>query len=153
LLILNKNEHSIIQEKLNHFNISKSKTKVISSSFTDVYKYLNIANASLFFIKQSYSKQASAPTKFAENVACHLPSITNSGVGDMEYYLTSYNVGELFDLSQLENNPEYIANRILKKIEKWEYPAPEFEKLFNEHFNKDNAVEKYSKIYSWLISK
>jgi hypothetical protein len=115
--------------------------------FEKVNLFLNIADYSIFFIKPSYSKQASAPTKFAENVACHLPSITNKGVGDMEYYLTQYKVGKLVDLDNIN------YEEVLSFIKKPDIVDEDFDKLFNEHFDKKMAVEKYNAIYKRLINE
>jgi len=149
-IILNKNEHDFINKKLQEYKIDKSKVILKSVPFEKVSQFLNISDYSIFFIKPSYSKQASAPTKFAENVACHLPSITNKGVGDMEYYLTQYKVGKLIDLENI-NYEEY--EEILKFIEKPDINENDFEKLFNEHFDKKMAVKKYDNIYKRLINE
>jgi len=146
-IILNKNEHDFINKKLQEYKIDKSKVILKSVPFEKVNQFLNISDFSIFFIKPSYSKQASAPTKFAENVACHLPSITNKGVGDMEYYLTLYKVGKLVDLENIN------YEEILKFIEKPDINEDDFEKLFNEHFDKKMAVEKYNDIYKRLINE
>jgi len=147
-LVLNINEKEFILEKLDKYKIDKNRVKILSASFDDVYKYLNIANASIFFIKPTEGKQASAPTKFAENVACYLPSITNSGVGDMEYYMTKYNVGVLLDLKQIEKDTLSIAEEIFQHIQ--EIDKESFDILFQEHFDKNIAIKKYNKIYKNL---
>ncbi len=149
-LILNKNEMDFIEKKLDENKVDKNKVQITSSSFDEVHKYLNIASASLFFIKPTEGKQASAPTKFAENVACHLPSITNSGVGDMEYYLEKYNVGWLVELKRVEEEKELYASKILKDIKKNSFSNDDFENLFKTHFDKKIAIEKYNTIYKQL---
>lgn len=153
LLVLNKKEHSFINEVIDKYNLPQEKVKITSSSFDEMYKYLSIANASLFFIKPSYSKQASAPTKFAENVACYLPSITNTGVGDMEYYLKRYDVGYLVDLPNLDKNLSNIAEDIINKMEDEIIDENIYIELFSKHFDKEMAVRKYNEIYLNLIGK
>jgi len=152
-LILNKKEHSFIKKITSQYQLLADKIKITSSPFDEMYKYLNIADASIFFIKPSYSKQASAPTKFAENVACHLPSITNIGVGDMEFYLKQYNVGFLVDLSKLNDNLKDVAREILEQLEHQPFKKDDYQKLFNQHFDKDRAVQKYQVIYKQLNVK
>uniref|UniRef100_UPI0035658781 glycosyltransferase n=1 Tax=Sulfurovum sp. TaxID=1969726 RepID=UPI0035658781 len=112
-LVLNKNEHPFVEKILDNYLLKREHVKVASCSFNEMYKYLNIADASLFFIKPSFSKQASAPTKFAENVACRLPSVTNSGVGDMGFYLEQYKVGMAVDLDTLDANLEKVAADVI----------------------------------------
>jgi hypothetical protein len=147
-LVLNKNEHTFIDELLKKHKVDMQRVSVSSTSFGDMHKYLSIADASLFFIKPSYSKQASAPTKFAENIACHLPSITNRGVGDMEYYMDRYSVGYLVDLEQLDL-PQ-VSRDIVTMVEENSFDMKVFDELFATHFDKDMAVEKYQAIYELL---
>lgn len=143
-LILNKNEQTYIFDMLKKNKINQDKTIVKSVEFNEVYRYLNIAQYSLFFIKPSFSKQASAPTKFAENVACLLPSITNKNVGDMEYYISEYQVGLLFDLNNfdIEKNSKEIINNLNVS-----YDTVQFKDLFDKHFSKLNAIKEYERIY------
>jgi len=148
-LVLNKNEIDFIYKKLEEFNIDKERVEVTSADFNEIYKYLNIANFSIFFIKPLFSKQFSAPTKFAENVACYLPSITNRGVGDMEFYLDRYKVGKLVDLENIDYAEifDFVNNRETYIDKK------DFDELFNSYFDKKIAVEKYNNIYKRIVSE
>ena len=150
-LVLNKNEHTFIQEMFDKFAMPSERVSISSSLFDEIYKYLNIADVSLFFIKPSYSKQASAPTKFAENVACYLLSITNGNVGDMGFYLEQYDVGSVIELETLSENVEIVAKDILEQIKNSTGIKDDFEELFSEHFDKNMAVTKYHEIYKNLV--
>ena len=146
-LILNQGEHKYIKNKFTEYNVSSDLYKIFKSKFTEVYKYLNISDFSLFFIPPTFAKLAMAPTKFAENVICHLPSISNIGVGDMKEHVDNYDVGILIDLKKL--NIEELANRIVA-TSKQNYIASEFDKLFHDKFDKNKAVQKYNEIYNIL---
>ena len=149
LLVVNKGQHEFVKEKFEQYKIENHLYKITSSSFEDMHKYLNIADASIFFIPPTYSKQASTPTKFAENLLCHLPSITNKGVGDMQFYMKNYNVGLIFDLRDIEDNIDNIIFYMMKtKKTNQNY---EFDVLFEKYFDKEKAVESYDRIYSKLI--
>jgi glycosyltransferase involved in cell wall biosynthesis len=61
--------------------------------------YISLANASVFFIKPTFSKKASSATKMGEIVAMNVPFIVNKGWGDVEsivnmgasgYYLNDF---------------------------------------------------------------
>lgn len=151
-LVLNKNEHSFVEKILEKYALERERVKVASCSFNEVYKYLNIADASLFFIKPSFSKQASAPTKFAENVACRLPSVTNSGVGDMGFYLEQYNVGMPIDLDTLDENLEKVTADVIGLMKSGAVDKDAFSRLFEEHFDKAMAVKNYQSLYDRLES-
>lgn len=149
-LIVSKGDHEFIRNTLLEGGVENDEFLITSSSFEKVYQYLNIADMALFFIPPSYAKQAMAPTKFAENVACFLPSVTNVGVGDMAYYLQQYDVGYGVDLCSLQDNPEEIAKQVLKKISHIGFIQNEFNTLFDEHFDKKIATINYQKIYDNL---
>ena len=150
-LILNKNEQLFINDTLNKHAFPKEKVRISSCDFEDVYQYLGIANLSLFFIKPSYSKQASAPTKFAENTACQLPSVTNNNVGDIGYYLQHYKVGYSLNLASLSDNLTKVAASLLQKISKQQTTLTDFDRLFETSFDKKIAVKKYQQIYQRLL--
>lgn len=150
-LILNKNEQLFIKDILNKHAFPKANVRISSSSFDDMYQYLGIADLSLFFIKPSYSKQASAPTKFAENVACQLPSLANNNVGDIGYYLQHYKVGHIVNLTYLNDNLTNVATTILQKINKKQTALTDFNRLFDTSFDKKIAVKKYQQIYQRLL--
>jgi glycosyltransferase involved in cell wall biosynthesis len=59
----------------------------------DVPRYLRAADLAVSFIRPTYSKQASSPTKIAEYLACGLPVISNAGVGDLDEVLETDRVG------------------------------------------------------------
>lgn len=59
--------------------------------------YLSAADAAVSFIKPCYSKQASSPTKNAEYLACGLPIVVNSGVGDTTALTEADEVGVVIE--------------------------------------------------------
>lgn len=147
-LIINKGEKKYIENIFRLNLIKPCDYYIISASFDEIYKYLNIADMSIFLIPPTYSKLAMAPTKFAENVACYLPSITNYGVGDMEFYMQKYDVGCLINLADLTHNLDKDVKKIqhylsrTKKINKVTYDI-----LFNNYFDISIATQRYKAIY------
>ena len=63
----------------------------------EVPLYLSAADFAISFIKPAYSKQASSPTKIAEYLACGLPVVSNSGIGDLDQLITQEGIGVLID--------------------------------------------------------
>jgi glycosyltransferase involved in cell wall biosynthesis len=61
----------------------------------DVATEVAAADVGLSFIKPTYSKQASSPTKIAEYLACGLPVVANAGVGDLDAQIAGSDVGVL----------------------------------------------------------
>jgi glycosyltransferase involved in cell wall biosynthesis len=59
--------------------------------------YLAAADFGISFIKRCFSKEASSPTKNGEYLACGLPIIINSGIGDSDKLVNVWNAGILID--------------------------------------------------------
>ncbi len=55
--------------------------------------YISLFDCSIFYIRPSFSKQASSPTKQGELMAMGIPIICNSGVGDTDEIIQKYASG------------------------------------------------------------
>lgn len=66
---------------------------VASLSPEQVPGELHAGDVGLCLIKSSFSKTASAPTRFAEYLACGMPVIVTPGVGDLEAIVERHQVG------------------------------------------------------------
>ena len=77
---------------------------VIAVRPEEVPSYLSAADVGLAFIKPCFSKLASSPTKYAEYLACGLPLIINSGIGDSDALITQEGAGVMVNDF---NEPEY----------------------------------------------
>jgi glycosyltransferase involved in cell wall biosynthesis len=76
---------------------------------SEIPRYLSAADLAVSFIKPCYSKLASSPTKNAEYLACGLPMITNSGVGDTAEFTREDNVGYVIDEFNAESYRKALA--------------------------------------------
>jgi glycosyltransferase involved in cell wall biosynthesis len=65
--------------------------------------YLCASDIAISFIKSCYSKQASSPTKNAEYLACGLPIIVNTGVGDTAEITVEDKTGVIIEDFNREN--------------------------------------------------
>ena len=94
-LWLTTSKHDRISELMRARGSSDDQYTVIAANPRDVASYLSAADAGLAFIKPCFSKLASSPTKYAEYLACGLPLIINSGVGDSDALITHEQIGAL----------------------------------------------------------
>jgi len=93
LLIVNRNEHVFIRDRLKALEIDPAAVDVVAADHTEVPALIGRMSAAMAIIKPSYSKIASAPTKLAEYLGCGVPCLGNVGVGDMEAILEGHRVG------------------------------------------------------------
>jgi hypothetical protein len=116
-----------------------------SASYSQVPAYLAMAKAAMFFIKPSYSKIASSPTKMAECWAMNLPIITNAGIGDNDLYFNQHHGGILihdFKATEYAAACEKYLALLQKKVN--------YRAIALDHFDTNMAIEKYTSIYHSL---
>ncbi len=92
-LLLSRSEPSMIAGTLERLGVPRSAYLVRPVPPSDVPRYLKAADLAVSFIKPSFSKQASSPTKIAEYLACGLPVVCNAGVGDLDALIDEDRVG------------------------------------------------------------
>ena len=72
---------------------------------------LAACDAGISFIRSSYSKRASSPTKVGEYLAAGLPVVTNAGIGDLDALFDGSGVGvvtQAFDRADLDRAAETL---------------------------------------------
>ena len=111
---------------------------VTKASRKDVPLYISISNVSVFFIKPSYSKKASAATKMAELMAMNVPIISNTGWGDVESYLDSSSLVTSFSVSEYERVIDAIPSSVESRT------------IASASFSLAAGIERYRDVYRSL---
>lgn len=79
----------------------QEKVKVQTATREQMPQLIAVMDVMLSFIKPSYARLATSPTKIAESLACGVPVIANEGIGDVTEILTNLQVGKIIkDFSQ-----------------------------------------------------
>lgn len=146
ILIVNKGEHDFIISTLLNYNVPLSSVEIKSADHSQVPHLIRSMDATIFFLKPLFSKQAAAPTKLGEFLASGVPCLTNEGVGDMASIINTNNIGKtineftdeairggIFELIQLANQKDIIS-RCVQVAEK--------------SFSLKKGVVKYADIYN-----
>lgn len=94
-LILTQRDKEAIVQRLYKKGFADSDFLVETVPPSEIAGYLSAADSAISFIKACYSKLSSSPTKIAEYLACGLPIIANSGVGDVDALINENRVGVL----------------------------------------------------------
>lgn len=149
-LFLNNGNHNIIKSALAENNVSHSDYSIKSPDYCNVKDWLSIANASIFFIKPVMSKIVSCPTKFAESLACGLPLVINSGIGDTGEIVAKERVGVIID--------EFSSDAYKKALNELKVLLLEGDLLrercrfvAEEYFSLSKGIDKYRSIYQGLL--
>ena len=85
----------------------------------NINNYINIFDASLCFVRSTFARIASSPTKIGESFACGVPIICNKNVGDLNSLLPKIQKIGLHDFSNKKNIKFAIDDLlILEKIDR-----------------------------------
>lgn len=143
--IITRDNKNAILDKIVKFGINLEKVKIVASDFEYIQKEFEEITFSVFFIRQSFSKTASMPTKFGELLASGIPCIVNSKIGDMDEILlknshcgyiinnhSSYDY--LFVIDQIINDFNNIDSESCRHVSE-------------KHFSLENGAKIYTSIY------
>jgi glycosyltransferase involved in cell wall biosynthesis len=94
-LILTQSDPRSFADRLRALGIHDDNFMILRVAPNQVPRYLSAADLAIMFIKPSYSKKASSPTKLAEYLACGLPMLCNAGIGAVDQVIEADRVGVL----------------------------------------------------------
>ncbi|MCQ9207533.1 MAG: glycosyltransferase [Omnitrophica bacterium] len=112
--------------------------------------HISDSDVGLCFIKPVSSKRASSPTKVGEYLACGLPVVINSGIGDTEDLIRNNGVGVVVDdfSGSRYDKAIFELENLLKDKDVFKRCRLTAEK----HFSLNDAVNTYDIIYSNLTA-
>ena len=84
LLWLTMGSRERVRQLMSARGISEDNFSIHSVAPKDMPSYLSAGDVGISFIKRCFSKLASSPTKNGEYLACGLPIVINSGIGDSD---------------------------------------------------------------------
>lgn len=149
LLIINRNEHGYIRERLDRGGVPTELVELRSATHAEVPAEMARMHAGIFFIKPVFSKQASAPTKLGEFLGCGIPCLSNSGVGDMAEILEGARVGVAVD--GFDGNTLSIALKRLIALVEDPLVRERCVATANAHFSLEEGVSGYRKVYTSMF--
>ena len=144
LLILNRENHPYIHDRLSAHNISPELVEIKSVEHYVVPDEMARMDAGIFFIKPVFSKRASAPTKLGEFLGCGIPCLANNGVGDMTQILESDNVGVV--IRDFDNHGREEALEALLALCSDRNVRQRCVRAGRKHFSLNDGVAAYDRI-------
>jgi len=148
LLVLTK-EKELFSKIARNKGLKDSSFSVLSLSYESVPDYLSLGQVGLAFYKSGYSRKGCSPTKVGEYLACGLPVIINTGIGDSDGILEPGRVGIIIkDFSNREY--ERVQQQLRQLIKDSDIKA-RCRKVAEKYFALDLGLEEYQKIYYKLL--
>lgn len=152
ILILTQRDKERIVQRLRERGMKEKDFLVESVTPSELPKFLSAADVAISFIKPCYSKLSSSPTKIAEYLACGIPIIANSGVGDIAEQITSDGVGVVINEFSLESYRK--ALRELNAMRKETDLAARCRESARKRFDLiEVGAVKYSSLYEKLLAE
>lgn len=145
LFVTGENPENILSF-VNRKNIDSTDIIITSCLHKEVPLHISLFNESIFFIRPSYSKKASSPTKQGEIMVMGIPLICNAGVGDTDAIVTRYESGTVIN----EFSQSAYEEAVRKGIS---YDKSKTVEGAKEYFSLETGVERYARIYGELIGK
>lgn len=129
-------------------DIAKKNIVVRAASRNEVPGCISTFNAGLFFIRPTFSKKASSPTKMAEILACGVPVITNTGIGDCDAIIKETHCGILVSEFSIAG---YRA--ALDQLDTIRNDVKYLRSVSEKYFSLDDGISHYANIYKQLIGR
>ena len=145
LLVTTERQETILKaaEKI---GVPSANIAVMSATREEVPAAISLFDVSLFFIRPTYSKSASSPTKQGEIMGMGKPIICNAGIGDTDEVINRYHCGDVIDL-----NDELSMDRAVAAFEQTRnLPKDQIRKGAEDFYSLQKGVEKYGNIYREL---
>ncbi len=146
LLFLTPDNPNVIRDKALARGIEEKSLTITMAAHHEVPQFLSLSNLGLFFIKPSYSKKSSSPTKLAEILGMGVPVIANSNVGDANWIFENFSIGLLIHAFTSQEYERIVAE--LPKLK--DLSKQKIRSAAEEYFSLHDGAEKYHHIYESL---
>ena len=144
ILFVSGENPEIILELARRKNIDTSKIKVVSCLHKEVPLYVSLFSQSIFFIRPTFSKKASSPTKQGEIMAMGIPLVCNAGVGDTDFIVKKYRSGSVIEYLNNENYLSNVHSEIVYSFADIQFGAEDF-------FSLKQGISRYLKVYQTVL--
>ncbi len=149
-LFITQENPEMILKLADEKGILRNKIIIKPAQRKEVPALLSLSDASVFFIKPSFSKQASSPTKQGEIMSMGIPLICNSGIGDTDLIVKEANSGVVCNSFSDASYDEAIL--LLTKtisIEK----RNQIRQSANKYFSLKEGIASYNDLFNLLLDQ
>lgn len=151
MLIINRNDHSHIRERLQVYGIGMDSVEIKAVDHQDVPHEIGRMDVGIYLIAPHASRVSAVPTKMGEFLACGVPCLANAGVGNVKEILESDRVGVVMR----EFNPQSMEKAVNQLLDLEGDPEVRDRciSVAQRYFSLENGVSAYDSIYRELMGK
>lgn len=141
LFVTNESAETIRDEAAKK-GIDKHDILITTVPHKDVPLMISLFDLSIFFIRSTYSKKASSPTKQGEIMAMGVPLVCNAGVGDTDEIVRRFGSGTVLS--------EFSQKEYAKSFETKSFSSEHIIAGAHDYFSLERGVKSYADIYEKL---
>jgi len=145
-LFLTKDSQDIVYAKAKALGLNLNDITVVSVPYQKMPSVMKVIDYGLFFIRPSFSKQASSPIKQAEFMAMGIPVICNSGIGDTSEIILEHQSGFVFDELSHAAFTSFSFDQII-------FDKDKTLNAVNTIFSIEQGIKGYNEVYDTLRKK
>jgi glycosyltransferase involved in cell wall biosynthesis len=143
--VVTKDDPQELLSQLSVFGILKGDIEIYSASSDEMPHEIAKFDIIVMFFISDFSKLGSAPTRFGEALACGIPCVVNSSVGDLDKIVYKNNVGvvltEFSDMAMQQK-----CNEIMSLIED-DLLKNRCREVSKKYFSLELAANAYKELY------
>lgn len=141
-LFVTREVPDLINNEAARLQIPRSKIRIVAADREEVPRYLSLFDWSIFFIKPTFSKQASSPTKQGELMSMGIPIICNQGIGDTDEIVSKYKSG--VSISEFSEDSYLLA---IHQVTSKNINKEHIRKGAIDFFSSKKGINSYAEIY------
>lgn len=147
--IVTRDDRKVISNEARSNSIPVDKINFDTASPDEIAIKISDISFGVLFFTSGISKLGSAPTRMGELLACGIPVMGNSGVGDMSSLIERYNIGVVIE----DCHPDTLEIGYRKMLSMLRDPdlIQRCRSAAENYFSADCGALKYSNIYKSLI--
>lgn len=138
--------HELIRQKAAERGISPEKIVIRPALRNEVPASIALSTHAVFFIRPTYSKISSSPTKQAELMGMGIPVVSNGGVGDTAAVIGEYKSGIVIDGFTTDAYQKAVA-----QLQHLPFQPDSIRDGASGYFSLKEGVEKYNNIYRAIL--
>ncbi len=142
LILTPEIHHQFLCDAVEKAGLNPKDVIVYAARRNEMPMLLSLSNASVFFIKSTFSKKASSPTKMGELMSLGIPVFCNKGIGDVDQILTETNAGILIEDFSIKS-----FDTAIKKYFAASFSADKIREGAEKFFSLDKGIQQYNHIY------
>ena len=141
-LFITKDDRQMIEKAVREKKIPLSAVCIVAGERAQMPLLISASDYSLFFIKPSYSKKASSPTKQGEIMAMGIPVICNDKVGDTSAIVEKYHSGVV-----VKEFSEEAYKKAIQQLLHTDFDKAAIRQGAEDFYSLERGVEKYNGVY------